>query len=249
MNQKGIWLSLVFIAGIIAVPLGYSNAEMENQTNTTETSANMTTSVNATENIGQQVSAFVHEANDQFKQQRNETISAIKDCREKIRNATPDMRSQVASECHQNLVTIKDKYKDVRQQFQELFKRFRDSIIVLRHEANTTSSQDKDDAIKKINDDVARNGLSGLENALKRLKGMGLEHGKMGIEHAMQEVNKTRGNESMSLSGEYQKGKGESKENMTVSSNASVSQNAPGSVPPFSHAGGENTPGEGKGKK
>ena len=233
MNQKGIWLSVVFLAGMLAVPLGYSNAEKENQTDS-ENSENMTASANATsqENIGQQVSAFVHEATDQFKQQRNDTINAIKDCREKIRNATPDMKSQVADECHKNLLAIKEKYKDVRQEFKELFKRFRENIITLRHEVNATSSHDKDDAIKKINDDVAKNGLAGLENALKHLKGMGLEHGKIGIEHAMQEVNKTR-NENMS------------------SSNDSNSQNAHASNPPFGgHEGNENaTHGEGKEKK
>ncbi len=235
MNQKGIWLSLVFLTGILVVPLGYSNAEMENQTNSTETSENMTASVNATsqENIGQQISEFVHQATEQFKQQRNETLNAIKDCREKIRDATPDMKSQVADDCHKNLQTIKEKYKDIRQQFQDLFKRFRENITTLRHGGNDTSStHDKDMAIKKINDDVAKNGLRGLENALKHLKGMGLEHGKMGIENAMQEVNKTRGNES-------------------ISSNASLSQNVHVSTPPYGgHGDNDNsTHGEGKGKK
>jgi hypothetical protein len=227
-----IWLSLVFLASVLVVPLGHSNAEMENQTNST-ISVNATAS--AQENIGQQVSDFVHQATDQFKQQKDETRNAIKDCREKIKDATPDTKSQVADECHKNLQSIKEKYKEERQQFQELFKNFRESIITLRNDANgiKLSGNDTDVAIKQINDNVAKNGLGGLENALAHLKGMGLQHGKIGIEHAMQEVNKARGFESAS------------------SANASLSHNASTSAPPFgSHEGNDKgTPGEGNGKK
>lgn len=197
MKQIGIGLSFIFLAGILTVPLGYSNAEIENQTNSTMYE-NSTISQN---NIGQQVSDFVHQATIQFKQQKNETLNAIKDCREKIKSATPDMRSQIYDECHKNIQAIKEKYKDTRQQFQELFKRFKEDIKTLRHEANDISSNnDKDRAIKHINDDISEKGLGGLENALTHMKGMGLEHGKKGIENAMDQVNKTRGMEDMSSS-------------------------------------------------
>jgi hypothetical protein len=87
-------------------------------------------------------------------------------------------------------------------------------------------------AIKHINDDVAKNGLGGLENALKHLKGMGLQHGKMGIENAMAEVNKTRVVEGMS------------------SSNASLSQNAHVSLSHGDHEGNDTGKSdEGKGNK
>jgi hypothetical protein len=296
MNRKGIWLSLIFLASVLVVPLGYSNAEMENETGSqtgenetnsqtgenetgsqtgenetgsqtgenetgsqtgenetnsqtgenetnsqtgenetnSQTGENETTSVNASassqENVGQQVSDFVHQATDQFKQQKNETRNAIKDCREKIKDATNDTKSQVVDECHKNLKAINEKYKDERQLFQELFKKFRENIITLKHETNGTSlNHDNDIAIKKINEDVGKNGLGGLENALKHLRGMGLQHGKIGIERAMTEVNKTRGIEGMS------------------SSNASLSQNAHAFAPPYGNHKG--MPGEGNGKK
>jgi len=231
MKRKGIWLSLVFLTSVLVVPLGYSNAEMEDQTNST-------LSVNATassqENVGKQVSDFVHQAIAQFKQQKDETRNAIKECREKIKDATHDMKSQVADECHKNLQSINEKYKDERLQFQELFKKFRESVITLRNGANgILSGNDTDVAIKRINDDAAKNGLGGLENALGHLKGMGLQHGKIGIERAMEEVNKTRGNENMS------------------SSNSSLSHNASTTVPPYgNHKGNDKgIPGEGNGKK
>ncbi|MBI3639431.1 MAG: hypothetical protein HY223_03860 [Thaumarchaeota archaeon] len=246
MRRKGIWLSLIFLSSVLVVPLGYSNAEMENQNESqtaenetsSQTGENETASVNASasaqENIGQQVSDFVHQATDQFKQQKNETRNAIKDCREKIKDATNDTKSQVADECHKNLQLIKEKYKDERQQFQELFKKFRESIIILRHEANGMSSvHDNDTAVKQINDDVDKNGLRGLENVLKHLRGMGLQHGKIGMERAMEMVNKTRGIEGMS------------------SSNSSLSQNAHGftSIRGDHNGNDKGAPDEGKGKK
>ncbi|HET6458438.1 MAG TPA: hypothetical protein VFG24_06135 [Nitrosopumilaceae archaeon] len=254
MKRKGIWLSLIFLASVLVVPLGYSNAEMENENNSqtgenetssqtdenetsSQTDENETTIVNASssaqENIGQQVSDFVHDATDQFKQQKNETRNIIKECREKIKDATNDTKSQVVDECHKKLQSIKEKYKDERQQFQELFKKFRQNIITLRHETNGTSSDhDKDDAIKKINEDVDKNGLRGLENALKHMKGMGIQHGKIGIVRAMEMVNKTRGLEGMS-------------------SNASLSQNAHAftSVHGDHKGNDKGTPDEGNGKK
>ena len=231
MKRKGVWLSLVFLASVLVVPIGYSNAQMENKTNST---ASVNSSASEQGNVGQQISDFVHQAIDHFKQQREDTRNAIKECREKIKDATPDTQSQVAEECHNKLQSIKEKYKDERQQFQELFKKFRESIVTLRNDANgiKVSGNDTDVAIKRINEDATKNGLGGLENALSHLKGMGLQHGKIGVEHAMQEVNKTRGTES------------------TSSANASLSHNASSSAPPFgSHEdNNKGTPGEGKGK-
>ncbi|TLX81898.1 MAG: hypothetical protein E6K98_06595, partial [Thaumarchaeota archaeon] len=79
MKRTGIWLSLVFLASVLVVPTGYSNAQMENETNST-TPVNASTS--GQENVGQQISAFVHQAIAHFKQQREDTSNAIKECRE-----------------------------------------------------------------------------------------------------------------------------------------------------------------------
>ena len=197
--MKHLGIGLVFLASILSISFGYSHAEMENQTNST-ISVNSTAPipVNATtsvpDNIGQQISDFIHQATYDFKQQKNETLNAIKDCREKIQNATSDMRSQVADECHKNIQSITAKYKDERQQFQQVFKRFREDVKTLRHEANDIlSNSTRDNAIKHINNDVSKNGLSGLENALSHVKEMSQLHGKKGIENAMSQTNNTRG--------------------------------------------------------
>ncbi len=188
---------LLFLTATLAVPLGFSGVQADDQsTNANQTGANQTlmnpVNASSTENVGQQVSDFVHNATAIFKQQRDETIQAIKDCREKAQNATGDNRTQIMSECHTTLSTIRDKYQDVRNQFQELFKRFRDSIITLRHheEGLGASDQDRDNAIKKINDDFAQHGMKGLDMALGHLKRMG-ENGTMGIEKALKHGNET----------------------------------------------------------
>ena len=116
MKRTGIWLSLVFLASVLVVPTGYSNAQMENETNST-TPVNASTS--GQENVGQQISAFVHQAIAHFKQQREDTSNAIKECREKIRNATADTRSQVTDECHKKLQSLKEKYKEEPVKFQQ----------------------------------------------------------------------------------------------------------------------------------
>ena len=93
----------------------------------------------------------MHNATTIFQQQRDEALQAIKDCREKAQNATTDNRTQIMSDCHTTLTAIREKYQDVRNQFQELFKQFRDSIITLRHheEGLQVSDQDRNNAIKK----------------------------------------------------------------------------------------------------
>ena len=71
-------------------------------------------------NLGQQISSFVQYYKVIFKQQREDTIKALKECNEKISNATPENRAKVKADCKIALKTIKEKYKDVRKQFKEI---------------------------------------------------------------------------------------------------------------------------------
>ena len=146
----------------------------------------------ATENIGQQISSFVHSATSLFQQQRNETIQAIQDCHQKMRTATSDNRTQIIDECQTTLNAINEKYQDVRNQFQVLFKQFRENIITLRHQAEglQVSEHDQANAIRNINEDAAKHGLTDIKIALQHMKGMWM-NGRIGIERALQHVNET----------------------------------------------------------
>jgi len=64
-------------------------------------------------NLGQEVSNFVHEARDLFKEQKVETKDVIAQCRENMKNVEPSDRQSVREQCKSDLKTIRDSYKDL----------------------------------------------------------------------------------------------------------------------------------------
>ncbi|GEM_PF-3422044 len=200
MKFKPIVLSFLVIT--LALPLGFYEAHADGQENDTDKNNTRQTEIenqtenqyNSTsqENIGLQVSNFVHNATAAFQQQRAETLQAIKECHQKMQNATSENRTQIRDECQATLTAIREKYHDVRKQFQELFKEFRNSMITLRHDAEGlhVSDQDREMAMKHIDDDVIKNGTKGIATAIEHMKGMGM----IGIKTALEHVNKTNEN-------------------------------------------------------
>jgi hypothetical protein len=171
MKTLRISIVLMLMVGAVASPIGFSYAEMseQDQANMTEhaeknmsehTQQNMTGQANTIsddlENFGTQVSAFVHEAMIQFHDQRQETISQIKQCRENMMNAEPSERSQVRDDCRKNLDEIRDSYKEIRGTFQDTFKEFRDNFKVLLDDAkgHKVSDSAMQNAIKHIQEDA-----------------------------------------------------------------------------------------------
>ena len=202
MKLRPVILSLLVIT--MSVPLGFYEVHADVQENGTEDngaspSENETQTdgeYNATgENIGTQVSDFVHNATAVFQQQRDETIQAIKDCREKMQNTTSDNGTKTRDECQATFTAIREKYQAMRNQFQELFKQFRESIITLRHDAEGlhVSDQDRKNAIKHIDDDATKNKTRGMAMAIEDLKGMGHAGFKNDLGQA-NETNENRGN-------------------------------------------------------
>jgi hypothetical protein len=104
------------------------------------------------DNFGVEVSDFVRDAMSQFQEQRQETVSQIKQCREDMMEAEPSERSQVRQDCRSNLDEIRESYRDIRGIFQETFLEFRESIEVLRNDAqgNQVSDEDRQAAIDDI---------------------------------------------------------------------------------------------------
>ncbi|HSB83921.1 MAG TPA: hypothetical protein VLD64_05485 [Nitrosarchaeum sp.] len=169
---------LLLMIGAVVNPIGFSYAEMseqtqqnmtenneENMSETTEKNITENTEQNMTgqapvsddfENFGTQVSAFVHDAMSQFQEQRQQTLSQIKQCREDIMNANPSDVAQVREDCRKNLDEIRDSYKEVRATFHDTFKEFRDNIKILQEDAKGHKHSDSDiqDAIKHIQEDA-----------------------------------------------------------------------------------------------
>ncbi|MBM2852873.1 MAG: Fibronectin type protein [Candidatus Nitrosotenuis sp.] len=106
-------------------------------------------------NLGQQVSSFVQYYKVIFKQQREDTIKVLKECNEKISNATPENKAKVKEDCKIALKTIKEKYKDVRKQFKNDFKVFRDTAKSLIKVAKEDKTIDRED-VKGLKKDLKK---------------------------------------------------------------------------------------------
>lgn len=205
---------IIILSSALIVPIGYSHAENENQTDTNQTSTNQTnTNQTGKVNIGQEISDFVHNSNQLFKNQKAETLAAVKEYHEKLQNATSDTRDQIKQEFKSKMQSIREKYQDARKQFQEVFKQFREDVIVLRDEAQgkPISIDDENKAVKHMNEKGEKEGIRHLTDLQERSMKMN-EHGINGTETALRHMNETE-NENMSSSGEQaDRGHGQSDE-------------------------------------
>lgn len=98
-----------------------------------------------TNNLGQEFSSFVHYYKTIFKQQREDTIKALKVCNEKVSNVASENRAKIKADCKIIFKTIKEQYKDTRKQFQKDFKIFRDTAKSLIKVAKENKTIDKED--------------------------------------------------------------------------------------------------------
>jgi len=116
-----------------------------------------TVSTSSIGNIGQYVSEFVHERIAKSKDQRAETINAIKNCREDLRNAdNEEDRKEAREDCKEKLKDIREKYKAEREEYRQLSKEFRDSMKILIKEAkgHGVSAEEKEKALKDIVEEI-----------------------------------------------------------------------------------------------
>ena len=139
----------------------YSN----NATGTTNNQTSITPiNISDFSNLGQLVSDFVHQRNELFKQQREDTLKVIKDCNAKIRNSSQENRKQIKADCKDALKAIKETYKDARKQFKEDFKDFIDAAKSLIKVAKENKIIDKED-VKELKKE-----LKSFEKATKKAK-------------------------------------------------------------------------------
>ncbi len=135
------------------------------------------------ENLGQAVSSFVHKYNVIFKQQRDETIKAIKECNDKVKNASPEDRKQIKSDCKIILHKIKEKYKELRNQFKADFKEFRETTKVILAEAKESKSISKEDEkeikqVKQISNEIKKDEKKFKKELKKEIKDLKKESKK-----------------------------------------------------------------------
>ena len=96
------------------------------------------------DNFGVEVSDFVRNAMSEFQEQRELTVSQIKQCRADMAAAELSERTQVRQDCRASLDVIRDDFRGIRGIFQETFLEFRDSIEVLRDDAQGEQVSDED---------------------------------------------------------------------------------------------------------
>ncbi|MHB8546108.1 MAG: hypothetical protein ACYDAJ_05025 [Nitrosotalea sp.] len=129
-----------------ATMIMHDNATMAMSTNATRTNATMTHSTtNSTASqsnytqSAQQVSDFIHSAVADFKQQGNETLKVILDCRDRVQTAAPGDVDSINRDCSIQLNAITAKYQDERNHYHDLIKQYRSSVMIFLDDARGLS--------------------------------------------------------------------------------------------------------------
>ncbi|HEU5487910.1 MAG TPA: hypothetical protein VFV16_03710 [Candidatus Nitrosotalea sp.] len=99
-------------------------------------------------NPGQQISNFIHQIREAFKQQEDLAKKTIKDCREKAKDATnPADKKNIMDQCKIQLKQINQQFKSEHKQLQLDFKQFREAVNENNKE-NHEKPKDNDTKIK-----------------------------------------------------------------------------------------------------
>ena len=93
----------------------------------------------ATNNIGQEVSTFVHDTQDQFRAQKEETKAIIDSCRNALKNAAPEELQDIKKQCREDLNQVKESYQELRRAYHDVFKEFRVHVKAIISGDNSTA--------------------------------------------------------------------------------------------------------------
>jgi|SRR6185437_14860068 len=98
-------------------------------------------------NPGKQISNFIHQVREAFKQEETLAKQTIKDCREKARNATSTAdKKTIMDQCKIQLKQINQQFKGEHKQLQLDFKQFRETVIEKNQENHEGSHGPKGNA-------------------------------------------------------------------------------------------------------
>lgn len=134
MKRIVIPLLAIFTLGIAIGPISNSYAQMSEKAQDVMPEQ-VSEKVEALDNFRIEMANFVKTTILQFKEQRQETIDTIKECRDNLHSAEPSDRSQIRQECRTNLDEIKDSFREIRDTFRQTFQEFRDEVRVLIQDA------------------------------------------------------------------------------------------------------------------
>ena len=125
------------VAAWNSIGLGTFSSEVSGITNSTIIlpSGNGT---NQTSNLGKLISDLEHQRNELLKQQRQETLVLIHDCRVQIKNASSENKTQVAQDCTITIKESRTKYTDLKNQLNT-------ELATLKAQLKSQSHQDKNE--------------------------------------------------------------------------------------------------------
>ena len=92
--------------------------------------------------LGQEVSAFVHDTQDQFITQKEETKAIIKQCRDILENVAPEERADIKKLCREDLDEVRESYKQLRRTYQDVFEEFRVPVRAIMSGDDSVSTID-----------------------------------------------------------------------------------------------------------
>ncbi len=95
-------------------------------------------------NLGQLISDLEHQRNQLLKQQRQETLAIIHDCRTQIKNVSSENKTQIIQDCKIKIKESQQKFKDLLNQLKVQLKQLKAQFQLQIHEnKNETQSEDK----------------------------------------------------------------------------------------------------------
>lgn len=153
------------------IGLGTFSGEVSGITNSTIilSSDNGTNQTSA--NLGKLISDLEHQRNELLKQQRQETLVLIHDCRLQIKNASSENKTQVAQDCKIKIKESRTKYADLKNQLNT-------ELATLKAQLKSQSYQDKNEKHSDNETTHSENETDHSENKINQIENM-TEHFKL----------------------------------------------------------------------
>jgi titin len=126
------------VAAWNSIGLGTFSSEVSGITNSTIILPSGNGTNQTSSNLGKLISDLEHQRNELLKQQRQETLVLIHDCRFQIKNASPENKTQVAQDCKVKIKESRTKYTDLRNQLNT-------ELATLKAQLKLQSHQDKNE--------------------------------------------------------------------------------------------------------
>ncbi len=146
-------------------------------------------------NLGKLISDLEHQRNQLLKQQRQETLAIIHDCRVQIKNASSENKTQVVQDCK---ITIKEsgaKYADLKNQLNT-------ELVKLKAQLKLQSDEDKNEKHSNKETKHSENETENSENKINQQENM-TEHFNLKLPNLQNNIT-----QHLKISSEKQDGKG-----------------------------------------